>query len=349
MALQKGAPSIIVLGFDGNDNFLGTYPTLAALQAEYPTASSGNFAYVDDVGVSVIQYVWDVTEGQWVAGATVGGITSVNGNAGPIVVLTADDIGDDATAHKFVTQGDLTKLGFITITSALNLNTMNQGILDNAQAISNNADAINNLGNNKVEKPAPAGSFEKDIMSRTSVAGSFAYLTPKNGVVKLNSVVTNTVVTDGTKFKIVNQVGSVFSTATNFPKNISNQYPGQDPINNYATFIPELYNATDDKWLENPVDKQFHLWRVTVLYTKSTNQANKLIFSLENPLSGFILQEAFGMPDKAPFQTFEKSFLVGTIADSNSIGEGYELFITPDGENVTLDRIDVTRFSAEII
>jgi hypothetical protein len=227
---------------------------------------------------------------------------------------------------------------------------MNSAISTNATNIGNNATAITNLGNDKISKPSPTGSFEKDILSRGATAGEFNYLTPKNGVVKLDNVVTNTVILDGVKFKITNQVGSTFNPVTSFPKNISNQYPAQDPINNYATFIPELYNATDDKWLENPIDKQLHLWRINVHYTKGGVQTNReLIFELSNPLSGFKEQLAFTMPSGAAFQTFEYFFLLGTIADSNSINEGYEFFLTPNGDDITINDLSISRFSYEKI
>lgn len=350
MAIQKGTISVVNIGVDGNDNFLGVYPTLLDLQNDYPTAEAGNFAFVDEVGADVIQYVWDNTESQWIAGATVGGVISVNGNAGPVVVLDADDIGDSGTTNKFVTAGDLQKLGFITIASPLNLNTMASDISQNATDIGQNASDITNLQNNKISKPNPVGSFQYDILSRGATAGEFNYLVPKNGVVKLNNAVANTLVTDLTKFKIVNQVGSTFFPATEFPKNISNNYPGQDPVNNYATFIPHLYNSVADKWLENPINSQVTLWRIGVKYTRVGTSANReLIFSLENPVTGFVEQECLILPAGAEFQTFEKNFLVATIADADSIGEGYEMFLTPNGENITLDSVDVTRISLEKI
>jgi hypothetical protein len=349
MAIQKGNISVVNIGEDGNDNFLGTYPTLLALQTEYPVAESGNFAFVDEVGSDILQYIWDATENIWVIGGTVSGVITVNGYTQPIITLNADDIGDAATSNKFVTAGDLQKLGFITITSALNLNTMNSAIGTNATNIGLNATAITNLNNGKITKPV-APTFEKDILSRSPVAGDYVSLTPKNGVVKLNNVITNTVILDGTKFKIINQLGSTFSSVTSFPKNISNQYPAQDPINNYATFIPELYNSVDGKWLENPIDKQLHLWRVNVDYTKGGVQTNReLIFELFNSVSGFREQLAFTMPSGQAFQTFEYFFLLGTVADSNSIGEGYEFFITPNGDDVTINDLSISRFSYEKI
>lgn len=123
MALQKGFPSI--LGKDGNDNFRGTFPSLAALQLAVPVGNSGNFAYVDaGVGSDVEQYIWDETDSEWILSAGVGGITSVNGNVGPIVVLDADDISDLGTGNKWSNAAEKAKLAFLTVTGAANLDQM---------------------------------------------------------------------------------------------------------------------------------------------------------------------------------------------------------------------------------
>lgn len=57
--------------------FLGTYISLAALQAAHPTASAGEYADVDaGPGTDAQRYIWDADEG-WVVGA--GGPTSAAG------------------------------------------------------------------------------------------------------------------------------------------------------------------------------------------------------------------------------------------------------------------------------
>lgn len=52
-----------------------------------------------------------------------GAVDSVNGQVG-VVVLAADDIVDSATTHKFTTAGDISKLGNITVTGPINLDTL---------------------------------------------------------------------------------------------------------------------------------------------------------------------------------------------------------------------------------
>ena len=57
-------------------------------------------------------------------------VLSVNGNTG-VVVLTPDDLDDAATTNKFTTAANLTKLGFVTVTQAVNLDTMESDITTN--------------------------------------------------------------------------------------------------------------------------------------------------------------------------------------------------------------------------
>src|SRR3990167_5357645 len=47
-----------------DDNDLGSFTTLAALQADYPTASNGDFAFTRD---SDALYTWDSDTADWVS------------------------------------------------------------------------------------------------------------------------------------------------------------------------------------------------------------------------------------------------------------------------------------------
>lgn len=47
---------------------------------------------------------------QAAAAATGSGVTSVNGDPGPDVILDADDIDDTSTTHKFTNAADITRL-----------------------------------------------------------------------------------------------------------------------------------------------------------------------------------------------------------------------------------------------
>jgi hypothetical protein len=61
------------------------------------------------------------------AGAQVNTVDSVNTQTG-VVVLDADDISDTSTANKFVTSTEITKLGNITVTQAVDLDTLESDV-----------------------------------------------------------------------------------------------------------------------------------------------------------------------------------------------------------------------------
>jgi len=130
MAIQKGFPSVIKFGTDGNDNYLGTYISLAALQLAFPTAQEGNFAYVDAVGIDTQNYVWDNTDSQWTLTGGVSGVVEVNSKTGSIITLVTDDIDDSTSGNKWSTIGEKTKLAFITITQAINLDNVTSALAD---------------------------------------------------------------------------------------------------------------------------------------------------------------------------------------------------------------------------
>lgn len=62
-------------------------------------------------------------------------VSSVNGQTG-VVVLDADDIDDSATTNKFATQGQLDKVDFISVTQAVDLDTMESDIATNNAKVS---------------------------------------------------------------------------------------------------------------------------------------------------------------------------------------------------------------------
>jgi hypothetical protein len=61
-------------GGGGDSYFLGVFASLAALEAAHPTASPGEYAYVDEgVASDIMQYLWDDDDAQWVAGGSAPG------------------------------------------------------------------------------------------------------------------------------------------------------------------------------------------------------------------------------------------------------------------------------------
>ena len=71
-----------------------------------------------------------------------GNVTSVNSQTG-VVVLDADDISDAATTNKFATSGQLAKVDFLTITQAVDLDTLESNVATNNAKVSN---VTTNLG-----------------------------------------------------------------------------------------------------------------------------------------------------------------------------------------------------------
>ncbi len=70
------------------------------------------------------------------AGGGGGSVTSVNGDAGPVVVLDADDISDTGTANKWATQSELDQIA--TNIEIYNLNSTNGGTTIMPQTIVKN-------------------------------------------------------------------------------------------------------------------------------------------------------------------------------------------------------------------
>ncbi len=62
-------------------------------------------------------------------------VSSVNSQTGA-VVLDADDIDDTSTSHKFATSAQLTKVGYLTVTQAVDLDTMESDVATNNAKIS---------------------------------------------------------------------------------------------------------------------------------------------------------------------------------------------------------------------
>ncbi|MDR1651788.1 MAG: hypothetical protein LBR87_08375, partial [Synergistaceae bacterium] len=70
----------------------GTFPSIEALEAAYPTDEPGASAYVNDEG-DMKFYLWNDDEQEWQdSGASGVFVAEVNGMTGPAVVLTASDV-----------------------------------------------------------------------------------------------------------------------------------------------------------------------------------------------------------------------------------------------------------------
>lgn len=119
-------------------------------------------------------------------GAQVNAVDSVNGATGD-VTLDADDIDDTSTTNKFVTAGDITKLGYISVTQAVDLDAMEATLagLDSAIVLKGSWDAS-------------GGSFPG---SGTAQAG-FSYIVSVGGTV------------DGVTFNVNDRIIAILDNAS---------------------------------------------------------------------------------------------------------------------------------------
>ena len=138
---------------------------------------------------------------------------------------------------------------------------------------------------------------------------------------------------------------------TQFPKNIETPSDADiiDPVTN--------------RFLENPIEGQIHIWRVEYTFTGKAANANLgLTFGLRNPNSGFIVTNQLTLPSgttSSPNVDFgggtteivPSSFVLVTVADTASIGIGYDLFCasTLEDANFSVTIENVTRISLEHI
>jgi hypothetical protein len=94
-----------------------------------------------------------------------------------------------------------------------------------------------------------------------------------------------------------------------------------------------IYDFTNDTFIENTIPGQFHLWRIQASYEKQS-QATNISVRLRNTLSGFITVSAQVVA--AGTTTGEVNFVLFSIADSVSLpspfgtGQGYVLEVMAD-------------------
>ena len=216
----------------------------------------------------------------------------------------------------------------------------------------NDAANKNYVDTTTISKPLPISNFEYDILSQTSVGGIFDYRTPNSGVTKLVNIMSAVTIPNNTTLNIQLQGAGAesFSTSTDFPLNVKNQLPGQNPQTDKASFLPFVYDSTTNRWLENAIEFQVHLWRITVDYTRVGTAGNRELFlSFVNPNSGFSITDRVVeiLPNGSQFVNNAVTFNFTTIADTNSIGSGYELILGTVGVSLTINNIEIVRTSLE--
>lgn len=121
------------------------------------------------------------------------------------------------------------------------------------------------------------------------------------------------------------------SSSTDWPENIK--------IPTDAHF----YLTATDKFIENPIDKQIHVWRLIADWTVGVAPAGEVLeVMLKNPISGFQINKI--SPMQKSFLSGSATFDLETIADSASIGIGYQIFFRST-TNPTVTLQSVTRTS----
>ncbi len=149
--------SEIVYDTDLDLFFGGDGVTLGGFQIGSTISDLGDLNDVDLSGLAsgdIIQY--NSVSGNWeaVAASSIGGVTSVNGQTG-VVVLDADNIDDSTTTNKFATQAELDQI-------ATNQTDIAQEVIDRGNAdailqgqITSNAADITALENRNINTDAP--------------------------------------------------------------------------------------------------------------------------------------------------------------------------------------------------
>ncbi len=90
-------------------HFRGLHVSAAALQAAYPSGSSGDYANVDPggTGTDTSRYIWDVDDSQWILGSS-GGLDHTHSNKAILDATTASfTTSDETTVDKFTLSTDL--------------------------------------------------------------------------------------------------------------------------------------------------------------------------------------------------------------------------------------------------
>ncbi|TGN28021.1 hypothetical protein [Empedobacter tilapiae] len=107
-------------------------------------------------------------------------------------------------------------------------------------------------------------------------------------------------------------------TTVPFPGETSNIYTGS--------------TASTQRWIENKINGQVHIWRLIATVTSSSNSTGSLKASFKNPDSGFEINSISVLPSGSQGLPKVLTFYFYTIADPESLGtgKGYQLFVESD-------------------
>ncbi len=120
-------------------------------------------------------------------------------------------------------------------------------------------------------------------------------------------------------------------TTVPFPGSTSNIYIGTTP-------------ATQ-RWIENNVEGQIHVWRLIAKVTSGNNSSGSVMAIFTNPDSGFVVNSISSLPSGSSSGNI-LTFYFYTVADPDSLapGKGYQLFLEAD-TSCTIQIQSFTRIS----
>ena len=184
-----------------------------------PTAISGKSTVTPVAGDFLL--LWDLTDSTLKkvdANNFLGGaVSSVNGFTGAITLVTGN-ISDTTSAQKYVTANDVTKLGYISVTQAVDLDTMESNIATNNAKVTN-ANHTGDVTGSAGLVIVPAAISGKT--SVTAVAGDYVLLwdatdsaLKKADVTDFISAVTASSTTTFTNKRITKRVTTLTDAAT---------------------------------------------------------------------------------------------------------------------------------------
>lgn len=134
----------------------------------------------------------------------------------------------------------------------------------------------------------------------------------------------------------------VYTTPLNFAPSPTTSWPEtvpgyDDPLTDKTAYI---YDSSNNKFRENKVNGQVHLWRLIVLAQAGSGSGGSLKATLRNPDSNFIVNSIGLVPAGSNGPGNIVTFYFYTIADPDSLADhkGYQLFMASDiTVNVTVD------------
>jgi len=133
------------------------------------------------------------------------------------------------------------------------------------------------------------------------------------------------------------------------PLGISSYPTSKWPQNINTPIDADIYDFTNDTFIENAFPGQVNDWRFIIDYSgKSIGSTTGMRIKLSNSLSGFVLEDTRFLPNESASGTIVFSFR--TIADAASLpapfgtGQGYDVEIAAD-DPITFTFDSITRFS----